>query len=269
MEDRWLDLFKTMGKRIFYEVKKIAGTERAKQTLGKGAGGDVTVFIDKVAENIVIEELKRFNVPCMLLSEEVGIRDFGSRLPIVVVDPIDGSLNAKRGIPYYAFSIALSETGETNGLTVGYVLNIPTGEEFSAIRGRGAFLSNVTGSFQKHIVNESNSFSFAVCEGIDRTKDVRMFECMVNHFYRLRMMGSTALDMCYLSAGFFDVFIHPLPSRVVDWSAAGVILKETGGVMVDMKGHEFSFPLNLNESCPFFALKSKKDIEKILKIMND
>ncbi|MCD6129502.1 MAG: hypothetical protein J7J10_00900 [Deltaproteobacteria bacterium] len=268
MEDRWLDLFKTMGKRIFHEVKKIAGTERAKQTLGKGAGGDVTVFIDKVAEDIVIEELKRFNVSCMLLSEEIGIRDFGNKFPIVVVDPIDGSLNAKRGIPYYAFSIALSRTGETDGLTVGYVLNIPTGEEFSAIRGKGALLSDVTGSFQKHIVNESENFSFAVCEGIDRTKDIRMFENIVNHFHRVRMMGSTALDMCYLSTGFFDVFVHSLPSRVVDWSAAGIILKETGGIMIDMKGHEFSLPLNLCKSHPFFALKSKKDVQKILKIMN-
>ncbi|MEA1994871.1 MAG: inositol monophosphatase family protein [Campylobacterota bacterium] len=268
MDYQWLDLFKTMGRRIFHEVKKIAGTEEAKQILGKGAGGDVTVFIDKMAEDIVIEELKRFNVPCMLLSEEIGIRDFGNKLPIVVVDPIDGSLNAKRGIPYYAFSIALSRTAETGGLTVGYVLNIPTGEEFSAIRGKGALLSDVTESFSKHIVNESKNFSFAACEGIDRTKDVRMFENIVNHFHRVRIMGSTALDMCYLSTGFFDVFIHSLPSRVVDWSAAGVILKETGGIMIDIKGLEFSLPLNLCKSHPFFALKSKKDIQKILKIMN-
>ncbi|MCD6223751.1 MAG: hypothetical protein J7J73_02455 [Deltaproteobacteria bacterium] len=258
----WLNLFKTMGRRIFQKARKMSGTEEAKKVLGKGAGGDITVFIDKMVEDIVIDELEKFNKHCTILSEEIGIKNFGSTLPIVVVDPIDGSLNAKRGIPYYAFSIALSETKETNGLSVGYVMNIPTGEEFSAIDGKGAFFCN------KRIINNSRDFSFAVVEGLDRTKDVQMFEKLINHFYRVRMMGSTALDMCYLSSGFFDVFIHSLPSRVVDWSAASVILKETGGIIIDKNGNEFNLPLNLDKSFPFFALKSKDDIQKILKIIN-
>lgn len=258
----WLNLFKTMGRRISQKARKMSGTKEAKKVLGKGAGGDVTVFIDKMVEDVVIDELENFDKPCTLLSEEIGVKNFGNAIPIVVVDPIDGSLNAKRGIPYYAFSIALSKTKETDGLSVGYVMNIPTGEEFSAIDGKGAFFYN------KRIINNSRDFSFVAAEGLDRTKDVQIFEKLINHFYRVRMMGSTALDMCYLSSGFFDVFVHSLPSRVVDWSAASVILKETGGIIIDEKGNELNLPLNLDKSSPFFALKSKDDIQKLLKIIN-
>jgi len=122
-------------------VAPLSGTEAGRKPLEMGAGGDRTMELDRVAESIVLGELQaladrgaRFSV----LSEEVGLRSFGAPHPLVVVDPVDGSLNAKQGIPFFNVMLALLE-GPTIGTTVaGSVVNIANGERWTAIKGQGA-----------------------------------------------------------------------------------------------------------------------------------
>ena len=71
-----------------------------------------------------------------LVSEELGIRD--GRPTWVVLDPIDGSINAKRGLPFFSLSVAVAEGGTMGDVTFGYVYDFGTGEEWTAERGEAA-----------------------------------------------------------------------------------------------------------------------------------
>ena len=77
-----------------------------------------------------------------LVSEELGERVFGTGAPWrVVCDPIDGSLNAKRDIPFFSLSLAVADGAAMGDVVFGYVYDFGTGEEWTAERGRGAFLN--------------------------------------------------------------------------------------------------------------------------------
>src|SRR4051794_17562750 len=86
--------------------------ERVKETGTRGEGGDRTLLIDEAAEDVVFEELERLyaeGARFTAVSEERGVVDFGGDGQWVVIDPIDGSVNAKRGLPHFALSIAVAE----------------------------------------------------------------------------------------------------------------------------------------------------------------
>ena len=109
--------------------------------VGAGEGGDDTVAIDAAAEDAIVRRLETTGADFTLISEELGERTFGSGgATHVVVDPIDGSLNAKRGIPFFALSLAVADGATMDDVHFGYVYDFGTGEEWTAERGGGAFL---------------------------------------------------------------------------------------------------------------------------------
>src|SRR5215217_7234756 len=75
-----------------------------------------------------------------VVSEERGTVDYGGNGTLVVVDPIDGSMNAKRGISHHALSIAVAEGDTMADVVFGYVYDLGPGEEWVARRGQGAEL---------------------------------------------------------------------------------------------------------------------------------
>ena len=117
--------------------------ERVQETGTRGEGGDRTLLIDEAAEDVVFAELQglydagaRFTA----VSEERGVVDFGSPDKLVVIDPIDGSVNAKRGLPHFALSVAVAEGATMADVTFGFVRDFGPEEEWVAWRGarRGA-----------------------------------------------------------------------------------------------------------------------------------
>ena len=109
--------------------------------LRAGEGGDDTTAIDAAAELAVVERLEGLGLDLTLVSEELGLRAFGAGGGLrVVVDPIDGSVNAKRGIPFFSLSLAVAEGETMDDVFFGFVHDFGAGEEWVAERGRGAFL---------------------------------------------------------------------------------------------------------------------------------
>ena len=112
--------------------------------VGAGEGGDETTAIDAAAERAVVarlEELAATGVEFTLVSEELGERSFGAETPRLVLDPIDGSMNAKRGVPFFSVSLAVAEGPTMADVLFGYVFDFGTREEWTARRGEGAFLN--------------------------------------------------------------------------------------------------------------------------------
>src|SRR6201996_7759220 len=143
----WLSLCRRASESIAAMLADRSTTaERAVETGTTGSGGDHTLEIDEEAEAIVFDELQRLHQQghrFHAISEERGEVDFGDPRVLVVIDPIDGSLNAKRGIAHHALSVAVA-TGETMAdVQFGYVRDFGPDEEWWAASGEGAFLNGV------------------------------------------------------------------------------------------------------------------------------
>ena len=242
----WLAAFRRACDRIATAVEPMSPAERAR-TRGRGAGGDITVAVDRVAEDIVLEELEALGVPLSVISEEVGRVDLhgGSASAIAVVDPIDGSLNAKRGLPIFATSIALARGGTMGDVTIGLVRDHGTGEEWVAERGRGSWLDGRR--LAAHAPSPSGILDLVLVEGAHPARVARMAAFLEGRVGRLRALGSLAISLCQTAAGRGDAMAGLGPGRAVDVAAAQLVATEAGlAVGVPEEAGLASTPLDLS-----------------------
>ena len=189
--------------------------------VGAGMGGDDTTAIDAAAERVVLAHFERLD-DATIVSEEAGI--VGDGRTHVVIDPIDGSLNAKRGIGFFSLSIAVASGPTMGDVEFGFVHDFGTGEEWTATIGRGAWLNGhqLKGQLPRETI-EILSF--------EATRTALVAEkaaAMVDLAYRLRIMGSLALSLCHLAAGRVDGVCSLKPARAVDIAAAQLLVHERG-----------------------------------------
>ena len=195
--------------------------------LGVGEGGDETTAIDAAAEGAVVsvlEVLHSQGLDFTLVSEELGERSYGSDGLRLVLDPIDGSMNAKRGVPFFAISLAVAEGPTMGDVFFGYVFDFGTREEWTARRGQGAFLDGraLDGPGPKEEI-EMLSFEATTTELV-----AAQIAEMVGLADRTRVMGSLALSLCHLAAGRVDGVCSLKPARSVDIAAAQLLVRERG-----------------------------------------
>ncbi len=253
MRKQYLELFRDIANSIDFALKNIFGTSKAKEEISKGAFGDMTVYVDRVAEDIIIEKIKNSDMKCSLLSEEKGWIDFGAKFPVIIADPIDGSLNAKRGIPYFSCSLALAEGLSSNDLTVGYVRNFSNSDEFSAVKSEGSYFNG------KKIETVSSKLNIIAVEGLKKSSSPDLIVSLYQNFNKVRQLGSVALDICYLSLGAFDAFLNVVPSRIIDYAAAKVILEESsGGIYCWIKDEDFVADISSDKGGKFFCVSNRK-----------
>ena len=179
--------------------------------------------IDAAAENAIVRRLEATGGDFTLISEELGERAFGSGgAAHVVVDPIDGSLNAKRGIPFFALSVAVAGGATMDDIHFGYVYDFGTGEEWTAERDGGAFLDGERlGAVKPKERIEILSFEATLTSSV-----AEKAAQMVGIAYRLRIMGSLALSLCHLAAGRVDAVCSLKGARSVDIAGAQLLVRE-------------------------------------------
>ncbi len=190
-----------------------------------GEGGDDTTAIDAAAEAVVVARLAQIEEGFTLVSEELGEASYGSGGPWrVVVDPIDGSLNAKRDIPFFSLSVAVADGPTMGDVVFGYVYDFGSGEEWTATHGGGAYLNgDALGAVRPKDEIEILSFeATTTAEVADKAAAV------AGTAHRLRIMGSLALSLCHLAAGRVDGVCSLKPARSVDIAAAQLLVRELG-----------------------------------------
>jgi myo-inositol-1(or 4)-monophosphatase len=224
----WLEVCREAVGDIKTVLAELPTRREREPVLQVGVGGDDTTAIDAAAETAVVHRLEELDESFTLVSEELGERVFGTGSPWrVVCDPIDGSLNAKRDIPFFSLSLAVAD-GETMGDVVfGYVYDFGSGEEWTAERGRGAFLNGrPLGDLKPKDRIEILSFeATTTAEVADKAAH------LVGTAYRLRIMGSLALSLCHLAAGRVDAVCSLKPARSVDIAAGQLLVRECGLVI--------------------------------------
>ena len=130
-----------VSKQVFENIKDMAGTEEAAGDFGRGAGGDISRNIDVTAENTVIDYFKEHKFECVILGEECGRVELSPNPKgYIIMDAVDGSANAVRGIPFFCCSLAFATDDKLSTITDAAVTNLTTGEIFWASKGKGAFL---------------------------------------------------------------------------------------------------------------------------------
>ena len=142
----------------------------------------------------------------------------------IVVDPIDGSLNAKRGIPFFSASIAVAEGETMDDVVFGYVYDFGSGEEWVAEKGKGALLKGA-GLGETRPKEEIEILSF---EATLTSSVAEKAASVVGLAYRLRIMGSLALSLCHLAAGRVDGVCSLKSARSVDIAAGQLLVRECG-----------------------------------------
>jgi myo-inositol-1(or 4)-monophosphatase len=222
----WLELCRTAAGDVALALEALPTRAEREPGVGAGMGGDETSAVDAAAERAVIERLEGAGLAFTLVSEEIGERRCGDgSSPLrIIVDPIDGSVNAKRTVPFFAVSIAVADGPSLRDVFFGYVYDFGSREEWTASRGEGARLDGrlLQGPGPKDVV-ELLSFEATRTDLVAQA--IGEFTGLAE---RIRIMGSLALSLCYLAAGRFDAVISLKPARSVDIAAAQLLVRECG-----------------------------------------
>jgi len=218
-------------------ITPLAGTPQGRDVVGRGAGGDRTVYLDQLAEQIAVrhlEEAYRSGFRFHLISEELGEREFGGP-DLVLVDPVDGSVNAKQGLPYYAVVLAGASGERIKDVRLGYVENLVTGDEFYAIAGQGAF-RNGEPLHPIHPAFDGTTFPVVQLDAPGGVDPRERALPIIAKAERVRQLGSAALNLCHTATGGVTLQVTPLPVRAFDLAGPLLILREAGGVATDFDG---------------------------------
>jgi myo-inositol-1(or 4)-monophosphatase len=221
----WLALCRACVSDIDAVLESLPTRAEREPVLRAGMGGDDTTAIDAAAEDAVVARLEALGTDFVLVSEELGERVFGGGgLVRVVVDPIDGSVNAKRGIPFFSFSLAVAEGPCLEDVTFGFVHDFGAREEWVAERGRGARLNGRP----LDSPGPKDTIEILSFEATTTATIAEQAPALIGIARRLRVMGSLALSLCHLAAGRVDAVCSLKPARSIDIAAGQLLVVERG-----------------------------------------
>ena len=303
-EDRWLVCSARMAAAGRRSAAPLYGTASGRTALGWGAGGDRMLEIDRSCEAAMLEVLeKEAPSPYLLVSEEAGVAGPPDAPWRVVVDPVDGSLNAKHGLESFCASIAVAHGGVLGEVAIGHIEDYTRPRCFAAVKGAGLVAAGAPPLLESEIdppasaVPASSSAPQAVSPaapppgaGLDPARfesslvelvlleagrpdrhQFRFSELSVlgapgrSRDMRIRQIGSLALSLCYVAVGVADILVAAVRSRSVDLAAGLLILAEAGGGAAGLHGEDlWAQPLDLEKRSAFVAWRAGLDGREIV-----
>ncbi len=248
-------------RRIFAEV--VTSEERTVYE-GVGEGGDHTLVIDRRCEDEVFAELDQLaadGASFVAISEERGEVVFGDGGAVrVVIDPIDGSLNARRTLPSHSLSIAVAAGDLMADVRFGFVHDFGADEEFVATLGEGATIDGR----EARVAPGGGRLEVVGLESAEPDWTIPALESLAGNAYRLRVVGSIAITAAYVGAGRFDAFLSLRPCRSVDAAAAQLFVREAGGAVAFGEGELADAPLDLSARYPMAAGRDHEALAAVL-----
>ena len=268
MRADWLAFCRDVAGDVESVLREYPTRDDREPVVGHGRGGDDTTVIDQQAEEAAVarlQGLEQRGIGFLLVSEELGERRFGDPDSpwLVVLDPIDGSLNAKRGLPFFCISIAFADGPTLDDVQFGYVKDLGSGEEWVAEAGAGATvdgrpLGGVRPKPRLGIV-DLEATNTALLAAAARRLD--------GHVGRVRLLGALALALCQLADGRVDGVATLKPSRSVDLAAAALIVREAGATLATVD--TAALPLNLESRSRTVAARDPEWAERLRALLYD
>ena len=247
--------------------------ERVVETGERGEGGDQTLVIDELAEDAVFSQLERLHdegARFTAVSEERGTVDFGDPDVLVVIDPIDGSMNAKRGLSAHALSVAVADGQTMADVVYGYVLDLGIEEEWIARRGEGAWLNGAPlPEAPPERRMPDGRLELVALESTYPRWVAGAAQALCEHTDRLRGLGAIAVSLCQVALTRVDGMATLWRCRSVDAAAAQLVVRESGG-LVEFPGGgagPLDAPLDLEPHAAVIAARSEDALERLRAIV--
>jgi myo-inositol-1(or 4)-monophosphatase len=227
--------------------------------------------IDLAAEEAIIDTLKKRRTSFTLISEESGIKEYGEHPDTcyVTADPVDGTTNLTRGIPFYATSIAVSTEPVLSSVHTAIVADLFHEVTYTAARGKGAWRNN------QRISPSENAVLEEAVIGIDLNsykaeRTASQLTSLIDRIKHVRHFGANALELCYVADGTTDGFIDIRGKlRTTDVAAACLIAKEAGARLTLLGREGLSVKLSPKQRVKFVASGNTKIHAIILKLIED
>lgn len=251
-----------IAEEVYRRYKELPKDYDGHVLVGRGASGSATSKIDKFAEEAVLEYLEDKDIKLNVLSEEAGFIDRGGQRTLVV-DPIDGTLNCTRGIPFFSVSLAVGRS-RLSDCDFALVKNLYSGDTYYARRGGGAELNGHRIAVSRYDRDDS---VFIMFDGVDAAPESERVKQLAS---RVRTMGCASLEMCLVAQGAVQAHYVNCTNfsrmiRVVDIAASCLILREAGGEVVDLEGKKLDLGFDLQDRKNFLAYGDPRIKELVLR----
>lgn len=264
LSEDWIGLCRRAADGAREALRRYPTSGDRAEGSGRGEGGDIALVIDRAAEDVVFRELEALGAPVTAVSEERGRVALAGGGPVhVVIDPIDGSLNAKRALPMYGISIAVSSGPAMGDVEIAYVANLADGEEWTARRGEGADLDGeplppLAPGGDLELLGLDSATPFLVAAAAPNLE--------ATGAHRLRALGSIALHLCHVASGRLDAMLSLAACRSVDAAAAQLVVREAGGAVgfPDAGADALSAGLDLDMRSRVVAARDSGTLERLV-----
>lgn len=215
---------------------------------------DLVTEMDGRSEQYLLGEIRRDFKDHTIVTEESGILR-GNQVACWFIDPLDGTANYAHGVPIFSVTVAYAIQ---NRIVLGVTLDPTRGQCFSAERGKGAFLNGVPVhvSATRELVDAMLVTGFPTDLKKSEKNNLDNFSSFLMQVQSIRRLGSAALDIAYVAAGWLDGYweigIHPW-----DIAAGTLLVEEAGGLVTDLNGETdyFKSPYALVTANPVLHAK--------------
>ncbi len=251
------------AKRVYNNVKHLPGTKESGGDFGRGAGGDISRRIDILAEKTVLDYLKEINFSCTVLCEECGkVEISDNREGFVIMDAVDGSTNAVRGIPFSCCSLAFATTNKLSSITDAVIIDLYNGDLYSASKGQGAFMNG-----KKISVHKEKPLYFVV--GLDLSgispDSLQKLAPIISASNHIRHFGAVALELAIFARGLVDLFVDLRGKlRITDVAAGYLIAIEAGGILADRNSNPLDSDLGYDRKISFIAAANQEILDETI-----
>jgi myo-inositol-1(or 4)-monophosphatase len=261
----WRELLLESSDEVRRVVGQLQSRKERERVVGIGASGDETLLADREAERIIVGALSKVN-GVRILSEEAGEVGNKNARFAAVVDPLDGSSNFERRIPFYCTSVAIAKGSRLADVRFGLVRNLVNGDVYYAEKGRGA-----TKNGRRIATSTTSELREAVLAADLSRTDERTFSGLartITSAQRQVHFGANALELCLLAEGMIDGFVDVRgKTRIVDFTAGYLIAKEAGALFSGKEGEKLAPKLEMRERFGFVASANPELHRRIMKAL--
>lgn len=269
-EKNWIEILLQCKNEVQKGIQPfLKELKQPQPDLGIGAGGDSLKKVDNAAEKAIIDTLKSRKIDFTLISEESGIVKCGEEpgQNFVTTDPIDGTTNLMREIPFYATSIAVSSQPTLSTIHTSLVADLCHGTTFTAQKNRGACRNGERISPSKSDSVENGLIGLDLNSYRIQTLAPKL-TALMSETKHLRHFGANALELCYVADGTLDAFVDVRGKlRTTDMAAAWLIIQETGAFITMLNGKPLDVKLDPKQKVEFVASANKQLHERILRLL--
>ena len=262
-----IEILREASKKIYENVKELAGTEHAAGDFGIGAGGDISRNIDIIAEKTVLDYLKEINFECIVLGEECGRVELSNKSKgYIIMDAIDGSANAVRGVPFFCSSLAFATENKLSSITDGVITNLSNGEMYWASKNNGSFFNGE----QIKVHHKDPIYKIIGINTSGASPELmKRLSPIYEEYEHTRHFGANALEMALFARGLIDIFIDLREKiRIQDIAAGYLIIKEAGGMILDANLNPLDADLSYETRVSFIAASNQEILNEIVSLID-